>query len=34
MADVLRKDFEDFISAFNEANVVYILVGGYSVILH
>lgn len=34
MADIFNPDFQDFIIAFNKANVDYILVGGYSVILH
>jgi predicted nucleotidyltransferase len=34
MADIFNPDFQDFINAFNKTNVDYILVGGYSVILH
>lgn len=34
MANIFNQDFRDFISAFNNENVRYILVGGYSVILH
>ncbi len=34
MADIFRKDFQDFIQSLNDANVEYLLVGGYSVILH
>jgi predicted nucleotidyltransferase len=34
MADIFRKDFQDFIQSLNDTNVEYLLVGGYSVILH
>jgi hypothetical protein len=34
MADLFNKDFLDFIDALNNAEVEYILVGGYAVILH
>lgn len=34
MGNIFNEDFRDFISALNEADVKYILVGGYSVILH
>lgn len=34
MGNIFNKDFCDFIEAFNHFNVEYILVGGYSVILH
>lgn len=34
MASVFNEDFRDFIQALNEADVAYLLVGGYSVILH
>ncbi len=34
MGNIFNEDFQDFIKAFNEAKVDYILVGGYSVILH
>ena len=34
MADIFRKDFREFITAFNDAEVEYVLVGGYSVMLH
>lgn len=34
MGNIFNDDFRDFISALNEAKVEYILVGGYSVILH
>ncbi|MDP9042315.1 MAG: hypothetical protein M3N30_10065 [Bacteroidota bacterium] len=34
MGNILNEDFRDFISALNDTNVKYILVGGYSVILH
>jgi hypothetical protein len=32
--NVFNDDFKDFITAFNKANVEYVLVGGYSVIIH
>jgi hypothetical protein len=34
MGNIFNEDFRDFISALNENGVKYILVGGYSVILH
>jgi hypothetical protein len=34
MGNIFNEDFTDFISCFNNNNVKYILVGGYSVILH
>lgn len=34
MSDIFNKDFQDFISCLNRFGVEYILVGGYSVILH
>ena len=34
MGNIFNSDFRDFISALNAAGVRYILVGGYSVILH
>lgn len=34
MANIFHQDFIDFLSALNEAEVRYILVGGYSVVLH
>lgn len=34
MANIFNDDFQDFLRSFNEHNVEYILVGGYSVILH
>ncbi len=34
MANLFNQDFQDFIEALNTANVEYILVGGYAVILH
>ena len=34
MGNVFNSDFRDFILALNNNNVSYILVGGYSVILH
>ena len=34
MGNIFNDDFRDFIDALNNHNVEYILVGGYSVILH
>lgn len=34
MASIFNEDFRDFIMALNDAEVRYLLVGGYSVILH
>lgn len=34
MGNLFNNDFRDFLSALNKANVRYLLVGGYSVILH
>jgi hypothetical protein len=34
MGNIFNEDFRDFIRAFNIRDVRYILVGGYSVILH
>ena len=34
MGNIFNDDFRDFIDCFNKNNVKYILVGGYSVILH
>ncbi len=34
MGNIFNEDFRDFINCFNKDNVKYILVGGYSVILH
>jgi hypothetical protein len=34
MGNIFNEDFRDFIKTFNDFNVRYILVGGYSVILH
>ncbi|MDB5015229.1 MAG: hypothetical protein JWQ84_61 [Mucilaginibacter sp.] len=34
MGNIFNEDFRDFIKCFNDYNVKYILVGGYSVILH
>lgn len=34
MGNIFNPDFRDFISARNKNSVRYILVGGYSVILH
>jgi len=34
MGNIFNPDFQDFINALNQAEVRYILVGGYAVILH
>ena len=34
MGNIFNSDFRDFIASLNNNNVRYILVGGYSVILH
>lgn len=34
MANIFHDDFRDFLAALNEQEVRYILVGGFSVILH
>ena len=34
MGNIFNDDFRDFLSALNDQNVRYILVGGFSVILH
>jgi len=34
MGNIFNEDFKDFIECFNRFEVKYILVGGYSVILH
>ena len=34
MGNIFYQDFRDFIQALNDNNVDYILVGGYSVVLH
>jgi hypothetical protein len=34
MANIFNDDFQDFLKSLNECEVEYILVGGYSVILH
>jgi hypothetical protein len=34
MATIFNEDFRDFLAALNEQEVRYILVGGFSVILH
>jgi hypothetical protein len=34
MGNIFNSDFRDFITALNDASVEYLLVGGYSVILH
>ena len=32
--NIFNDDFKDFIEALNRSEVAYLLVGGYSVILH
>jgi hypothetical protein len=32
--NIFHEDFRDLISALNDHNVSYVLVGGYSVIIH
>ncbi len=34
MGNIFNSDFQDFITALNRSEVEYVLVGGYSVILH
>jgi len=34
MGNIFNSDFQDFINALNTAEVEYILIGGYSVIVH
>ncbi len=34
MGNIFEEDFRDFLNALNNQNVEYILVGGFSVILH
>jgi hypothetical protein len=34
MANLFNLDFQEFIAALNDAEVEYMLVGGYAVILH
>lgn len=34
MSNIFNEDFQDFLTAFNKYKVDYLLVGGYSVILH
>ncbi|MEZ4897621.1 MAG: hypothetical protein R2806_12330 [Saprospiraceae bacterium] len=34
MSNMFNEDFQDFIKAFNEAEVKYVLIGGYAVIIH
>jgi len=34
MGDIFNEDFQDFLKALLKANVDFILVGGYAVILH
>ncbi len=34
MNNIFNEDFRDFITALNDQKVKYILIGGFSVILH
>ena len=34
MSNIFIEDFQDFLKAFNKYEVKYLLIGGYSVILH
>lgn len=34
MSNIFNEDFRDFLTALNDAEVKYILVGGFSLILH
>ena len=34
MGNIFNEDFQEFLTALNNANVKYVLVGGYSVIYH
>ena len=34
MGNIFNEDFRDFVLALNDANVKYVLIGGYSVIYH
>ena len=34
MSNIFNEDFRDFLNALNDAEVKYILIGGFSVILH
>jgi hypothetical protein len=34
MANIFNEDFQDFLKSINNADVKYVLVGGYSVIFH
>lgn len=34
MGDLFNPDFQEFIECFNQQDVKYVLVGGYSVIIH
>jgi hypothetical protein len=34
MANIFHEDFRDFLNALNKEDVRYVLVGGYSVVLH
>jgi len=34
MGNIFNEDFRDFINSLNNCNVKYMLIGGYSVILH
>ena len=33
-SNIFNQDFQDFILSLNQAKVRYLLVGGYSVVLH
>ena len=34
MSNIFNEDFIDFIQALNNAEVKYVLIGGYAVIIH
>lgn len=34
MENIFQEDFREFLNAFNDQKVDYILVGGFSVIIH
>ena len=34
MSNIFNNDFQEFLSAFEDCKVEYVLVGGYSVIIH
>lgn len=34
MGNIFNNDFQDFLKSLNDADVKYVLVGGYSVIFH